>query len=54
MGHGGDAGELPAEATVDAEPLLCRVVGAVVHGWGVLRSRSLREFRDARSTHVQV
>ena len=29
----GDAGELPAEATVDAKPLLCRVLGAVVHGW---------------------
>ena len=27
---------------VDAEPLLCRVLGAVVHGWGVLGSRSLR------------
>ena len=42
MGHGGDAGELQAEATVDAEPLLRRVLGVVVHGWGVLGSRSLR------------
>ena len=42
MGHGGDAGELQVEATVDAEPLLCRVLGVVVHGWGVLGSRSLR------------
>ena len=42
VGHGGDAGELPVEATVDAEPLLCRVLGAVIHGWGVLGSRSLR------------
>ena len=41
-GPGGDAGELPAEATVAAEPLLCHVLGAVVHGWGVLGSRSLR------------
>ena len=41
MGHGGDAEELPAEATVDAEPLLCRVLGAVVHGWVVLGYRSL-------------
>ena len=42
MGHGGDAGELPAEATVNTEPLLGRVLGAVVHGCGVLGSRSLR------------
>ena len=37
-----DAGELPADATVDAESLLCHVLGAVVHGWEVLRSRYLR------------
>ena len=42
MGHGGDAGDLSAEATVDAEPLLCPVLREVVRGWGVLGSRSLR------------
>ena len=39
MGEMIDTGELPEEATVDAEPLLCRVLGAVVHGCGVLGSR---------------
>ena len=28
--------------TVDAEPLMCRVLGAVIYGCGVLGSRSLR------------
>ena len=28
---------------VNAEPLLCRVLGAVIHGWGVLGSHSPRE-----------
>ena len=54
MSHGGDAGELPAESTVDAEPLLCRVLEGVVHGCGVLGSRSTCEVCDARGTHVQV
>ena len=30
--HGGHAGDLPAEATVELEPLLCRELRAVVHG----------------------
>ena len=46
MGHGGDAGELPEEAMVDAEPLLCRVVGAVVHGCGVLVSHLAADILD--------
>ena len=39
MGEMIDEGVLPEEATVDAEPLLCRVLGAVVHGCGALGSR---------------